>query len=60
MLRQALMYKGLFLTDKEFKTVMETTTDDIKFNQILFKKKIKLNEVIEIATNCAKALKRCA
>jgi len=60
MIRQALMYHGIFLSDKDFKTVMDSTTEDIKFNKILFNKRVKLDEVVGIATSCARAWNRCA
>lgn len=60
MLRQALMFKGIFLSDKDFKIVLESTTEDIKFNQILFNRRPKFDEVVGIAACCARALKRCA
>jgi len=60
MIRQALMFKGIFLSNEEFKEVMEATTQDIKFNKIRFNKLVKLDEVVQIAICCYKVLKICA
>jgi len=59
MLRQALMYQGIFLSDKDFKVVMDSATEDIKFNQVLFKRRPNLDEVVGIVASCARAWKRC-
>ncbi len=46
------------ISDDEFKTVMQMTTDDIKFNRIKFKKMTYLQQVIEIAEHCYKVDQR--
>jgi hypothetical protein len=60
MIRQALLFKGIALSNTDFKLVMETATDDIKFNQIELGKRINLDGVIEILLNCVKTLERCS
>jgi len=59
MLRQALLFQGIILSDADFKVVMDSTTEDIKFNKILFNRRVKLDEVIGIAASCTRAWKRC-
>lgn len=39
---------------------MEIATDDIKFNRISFKKRTRLDYVLDIAIRSASIFKRCA
>lgn len=56
MIRQALLLKGVFLSNNQFKEVMMIVTDDIKAH----KKHLKLAEIVDIAVITVKVLKRCA
>ena len=58
MLRKLLEQKGTKLTDSEFATVMEMTTDDIKFNNTTFGKKTSLIEVLDVAERSADIVRR--
>jgi hypothetical protein len=61
MLKKLLENKsGHPMSNVEFAIVMSMTTEDIKFNNISFKKKTNINEVIVIAARCAIAFKKCA
>jgi len=57
------MLKGLLsnlnLDNTEFETVMEMTTEDIKFNRTNFGKRTSLKEAISIAEKSVIALRRC-
>lgn len=59
MLRKSLESKGISLTDEEFNTVMQMTTEDVKFNNIGFNRKTNLNDIVSIAEISARTLKRC-
>lgn len=60
MLKQALKEKGVVINDNiEFTEIMRATTDDIKFNNINFKRRTSFNDVINIAVRAAATLKRC-
>ena len=48
------------LSDAEFETVMEMTTDDLKFNRVSFGKSTNLNYVLDIAVRSAEIFKRCS
>lgn len=56
MLKKLLAERGVTLT----KELSEVVVQDIKFNQITFKKCTSLKELLTIAERCSAALKRCA
>ena len=47
------------VTDEVFKEILEDTTDDIKANNIGFRRNTFLEEVIKIAAQCAQVRQRC-
>jgi hypothetical protein len=53
------MFKGIFLTTKDFNKVMKDTEAEIRANRIGSNKRTNLNQVVNIAATCATALKRC-
>lgn len=59
MLRILLEEKGIKTSDEEFAEIMQATTEDIKFNNINFKRRTSCNEVIDIALRAATTLRRC-
>jgi hypothetical protein len=59
MFRSLLEKQKIVLNDIQYKEVLEATTDDIKFNNISFKRRTSLSNVITIAQRVAVTLKRC-
>jgi len=59
MFRSLLGRQKIVLNDIQYKEVLEATTEDIKFNNITFRKRTSLSNVITIAQRVAVALKRC-
>jgi hypothetical protein len=59
LLRVLLEEKGIKTNDEEFAEIMQATTEDIKFNNINFKRRTSRKEVIDIALRAAAVLKRC-
>lgn len=45
--------------ENNFKTILDMTDADIKFNRVSFGKITKPNEFIQICTGCKNALMRC-
>lgn len=60
MFKKILENEGIIIKNNvEFVEIMKATTQDIKFNNIGFKKRTSLTEVINIALTTAETLKRC-
>lgn len=55
MLKSLLQHRGIILTSELSSMIIE----NIKFNNISFKKKTTLKEFLDIAERCNKTLKRC-
>ena len=47
------------VSKEDYKTIIDMTIDDIKFNRTSFGKKTSPNEFIEICKRCFYALNRC-
>lgn len=60
MLRKLLESKGFKINDEEFESIMCMVTEDLKFNNITFKKRTSIEEVLAIAQMSAIALRRCS
>ena len=56
MLKKILADRRIELT----KELSDVIVQDIKFNRIRFNRKTSLNELLQIAERCNKALTRCA
>ncbi|KZL94330.1 hypothetical protein [Clostridium magnum] len=50
---------GQSISNTEFTAVMDMTSKDIKFNNIRFGKRTKVEEMLNIAVKCVATLKRC-
>lgn len=60
MLKQVLEGKGIVVkSDKELEEILKAATEDIKFNNIGFKRKTSLQDVVNIALITATTLRRC-
>lgn len=52
MIRKLLEKQGLKMSDQEFSEVMTMATQDIKFNNVSFKKKTSLDSMLVIVQRC--------
>lgn len=52
MIRKLLKENGIIMTDREFSEIMGAVTQDIKFNQIGFKKRTSIYDVIILSARC--------
>ncbi len=59
MLKKLLEEKGIKITKVEFEELMEAVAEDIKFNNIMFKKRTTFREFMDITLRTATVLKRC-
>lgn len=59
MLQKILEEKGIKTTKIEFEELMEAVAEDIKFNNIGFKKRTTFSEFMDITLRAATVIKRC-
>lgn len=59
MIRKILESSGIVLNDAEYEEVLLATTEDIKFNNIGFKKRTTYKEFLDITLRTAAVIKRC-
>jgi hypothetical protein len=52
MIRKLLEEQGLKMSDQEFSEVMTMATQDIKFNNVSFKKRTSLDSMLVIVQRC--------
>lgn len=60
MLKKLLEEKGIKTTKVEFKELMEAVAEDIKFNNIGFKKRTTFSEFMDITLRTVTVIKRCS
>jgi len=60
MLKKLLEEEGIKTTKVEFEELMEAVAEDIKFNNIGFKKRTTYKEFLSITLRTAAVIKRCS